>query len=354
MTSSYNCESLIMNDDSRGISIVSAADDKYAMPLGVTIRSAIDHLGSEQAVNIYILDGGLSRQSKARLGRSWRDPRTTITWLSPDLNQVNDFRTESHLNHVTYLRLLMAELLPSQLNRVIYLDADLLVLRSIRDMWDLELIGAPVAAVYDSFTPYLNTRETIGRPTACDRDQSTSLPIPNYRELGLAGESLYFNAGVMVVNLAAWREQRVFKSSGDLLRKHAEHARFCDQYALNILFSQRWKSLDPRWNQNSILCHISEANCPLPPAGLRLVRDDPWIVHFSWIEKPWHYGCKHPYVDQFFEVVDRTDWRGWRPAAPRRTLREIYSDYYSRYQRWYGRTFGRQVPKGKRRKRKAA
>jgi len=54
------------------ISIVSAADDNYAMPLGVTIRSAIDHLQPGQPLNVYILDGGLTEASQQRLRKSWR------------------------------------------------------------------------------------------------------------------------------------------------------------------------------------------------------------------------------------------------------------------------------------------
>src|SRR5207302_5181162 len=53
------------------ISIVSAADDNYAMPLAVTIRSVIDSLPKHQPLAVNILDGGLTDESKRRLARSW-------------------------------------------------------------------------------------------------------------------------------------------------------------------------------------------------------------------------------------------------------------------------------------------
>lgn len=83
------------------ISIVSAADDNYAMPLAVTIRSAIDHLQPGQPLNAYILDGGLTEASQERLKKSWRAPHVTVQILQPPVEQIADLKTENHLNLVT-------------------------------------------------------------------------------------------------------------------------------------------------------------------------------------------------------------------------------------------------------------
>src|SRR6267142_732166 len=235
------------------ITIVSAADDNYAMPLAVTIRSAIDQLAAGRRLNVCILDGGLTNHSKERLLRSWQAPGVSVRWLEPPVLQIADLKTENHLNLVTYLRLFMPSLLPPQQERVIFLDADLLIRKDLGELWATELGDAPVAAVNDYFTPYLNTREAIGRPSICDRHPDKCHPVPNYRELGLKGTASYFNAGVMVVNLVKWREMDVLHQAMDLVREHSEHVRYCDQYALNVLFSEKWKPLDPRWNQNSNL-----------------------------------------------------------------------------------------------------
>src|SRR5262245_51600848 len=104
------------------ISVVSAADDNYAMPLAVTIRSAIDHLRPGQRLHVHILDGGLTDASKRRLERSWRARHVTVQFLKPPVEQIADLKTENHLNLVTYLRLFMPQLLPAELSRVIFLD----------------------------------------------------------------------------------------------------------------------------------------------------------------------------------------------------------------------------------------
>jgi lipopolysaccharide biosynthesis glycosyltransferase len=318
------------------ISIVSASDDNYAMPLAVTVKSAIDRLAPDQPLNVYILEGGLSWNSKRRLLKSWKAPLVKVQWLAPPIAKIADLKTENHLNLVTYLRLFMPSLLPPDLDRVLFLDADLLIQKDLRGLWDTELGDAPIAAINDYFTPYLNTRETIGRESICDRYPDKCHPVPNYRELGLNGTAGYFNAGVMVVNLKKWREMDVLHQAMDLVRRHHEHVRYCDQYALNVLFSEKWKPIDPRWNQNSNLWAWNDkTDGAFDPKLFRRLRNDPWIVHFTWTRKPWHLGCTHPDTRKFFAVVDRTDWRGWRPPVPPRSVKERVGDVYKQYRAWY-------------------
>jgi lipopolysaccharide biosynthesis glycosyltransferase len=320
--------------------VVSAADDAYAMPLAVTIRSAIDRLTPGQPLSLYVFDGGLSENSKRRLLASWSAANVAVHWLQPPGELVYQLKTEHHLNHVTYLRLFMPAMLPADVDRVIFLDADLLVQKNLAELWTTPLGDAPVAAVNDYFTPFLDTRAAIGRPSICDRYPDARLPVPNYRELGLKGTAPYFNAGVMLVNLAQWREMDVLTRAVELVRENWEHVRYCDQYALNILFSEQWKALDPRWNQNSSLWVWSGAeDGALDPKLFRTLRRDPWIVHFTWTRKPWHYDSVHPATRAFFRVVDRTDWRGWRPAGPpNQTLLDRASRRYQHYRAWYRRT----------------
>ena len=85
--------------------VVAAADDNYAMPLAVTIRSAIDTLRRGQAIVVNILDGGILPGTKERLARSWQAPHVSLRWLSPPIERIRDLKTENHLNLVTYLRI---------------------------------------------------------------------------------------------------------------------------------------------------------------------------------------------------------------------------------------------------------
>ena len=237
------------------VSVVSASDDNYAMPLAVTIRSAIDQLAPGRQLHVYILDGGLTDESKERLLRSWRAPqRDREVAVSRRLraNRRSEDRKPPEPGDLSAA--VHADLLPPELDRVIFLDADLLIQKDLCELWETELGDAPIAAVNDYFTPYLNTREAIGRPSICDRHPGKLLPGAQLSRAGPEGHGGLFqrrrDAGQ---SGEVARDGRAAQGRWTWCGRHYEHVRYCDQYALNVLFSEKWKPLDPRWNQNSNL-----------------------------------------------------------------------------------------------------
>jgi lipopolysaccharide biosynthesis glycosyltransferase len=324
---------------SEPVVIVTACDENYVRGAAATIRSAIDSLGKHRDVRVFVLDGGISNWSKWKLWRSWAAPNVEVGWLKPDLKAIGDMQVSGHITLATYLRILLADLLPSDIGRAIYLDADTIVVGDLHELWSVPLDDAPCAAAQDVFHPYLNPPEVIPHPTHCAMLGQNPQPIPNYRELGLSGTAPYFNAGVMLVNADLWRREQVARRAFDCLRIHAEHVRYWDQYALNTLFSGRWKPVDPRWNQNTQVfrlpgCEVSHYTAE----ELDQVRRDPWIIHYDYKPKPWAFVCKHPLRDEFFKHLDRTWWRGWRPRPPvPRRLATAYGympDFYEAYRIW--------------------
>jgi lipopolysaccharide biosynthesis glycosyltransferase len=318
--------------------IVTASDENYVLGAAATIRSAIDRLGPHRTVRVFVLDGGISAWSKLKLWRSWAAPNVEIGWLKPDLEAIRDMQVSGHITLATYLRILLADLLPPDVSRAIYLDADTIVVGDLHELWSQPLGDAPCAATQDVFHPYLNPAEVIPHPLHCATLGQNPQPISNYRELGLSGSAPYFNAGVMLVNAALWRREQVARRAFDCLRIHAEHVRYWDQYALNTLFSGRWKVVDPRWNQNTQvfrlpgweLSHYTEEE-------FNQVRRDPWIIHFDYKPKPWELVCRHPFRDDFFKYLDRTWWRKWRPTPPPRE--QVATGYglqglYGKYRAW--------------------
>ncbi|MDX1948592.1 MAG: glycosyltransferase family 8 protein [Pirellulaceae bacterium] len=330
-----------MNADE--ICLVSAADDNYAMPLAATIRSAIDSLPRRCRLRLFILDGGMTPASQEKVRASWRDPRVQVNWLRPDLDAISDLPTCGYLALTTYLRLFIAELLPTDVSHAIYLDSDVIIRRNLQLLWRERSDGFALRAVPDYLTPFLNTRESLGRPTMCDSPPTNSLPVVNYRELGLPGHRPYFNAGVLVINLDHWRRTSFLHSALRCLRDHRDQVRWGDQYALNVLLSGQWQPLDPRWNQ---LGTIYDCASPHEFAldNHRQALNDPWIIHYCWRNKPWAENSNHPLAKHFFRALDRTAWRGWRVLRPQRVRQPTILDpYVQKYQRKLSRFYTKRV-----------
>jgi lipopolysaccharide biosynthesis glycosyltransferase len=283
-----------------------------------------------------MLDGGISKRSKARLLRSWQSPGVDVRWLKPDLDAVRDLPISHWITQATYLRLLSAEILPPDVNKAIFLDADAIVVRNLEELWSVPLEGNYCAAVQEVFCPVLDPAEVYSHPLYSMTTPNTDpLPIPNYRELGLAADAPYFNAGIMLINVKRWREEGVARRALECLRDNAAHVRFWDQYALNVVFSGQWKIIDPRWNQNTYVFQLPSWELSHYTAQeLHELKHNPWIVHFNFLPKPWDLNCDHPFCDLFFNHLDHTRWRRWRPRPPRIGLRKRAERLYLDYRTW--------------------
>ena len=284
-----------MSATAERIVVASAADDGFAMPLAVMLRSALETLSESHVIETYVLDGGISAENRERLERSLASPRIELRFVAPGPQALAGIRHPRHVSRTIFFRILAPELLPASISRVIYLDADVRVTSDLARLWAEPQRGLPVLAVRDAGAL------TLSSPRG----------LLNYRELGLAPELAYFNAGVMTLDLALWREEQL---AGQLLRyleRHAHANRWWDQDALNAVLAGRWGELDPRWNQIPQFWEPAVGDTdPFPPALRELVIRDPWIVHYSTGSKPWHWGCTHPAREGFFEVLDRTAWAG--------------------------------------------
>jgi lipopolysaccharide biosynthesis glycosyltransferase len=183
-----------------------------------------------------------------------------VTFLRPDLAEVQRMPVSEHVSHSTYLRLILPDVVPRDEERAIYLDSDLLVQRDLAELWDIPLDGAVVLAAQDVGFPYLDAEKALPNYGACKPYLAGARPIANYVELGLAPEAPYFNGGVMVMDLATWRAEGLTEKMLRCLHDHREHAIHWDQYALNVVLSGRWRRLDLCWNAATALRNYPSAD----------------------------------------------------------------------------------------------
>ena len=170
------------------------------------------------------------------------------------------FPIRDHITAGTYLRFLLPELLPD-VDRIAYIDVDVVVNRPLDTLYDTPLEGLALAAVPDY--PMLvgsRTWPTFFIPAA----GGTRLRFPAYveRVLGLPcgpEATNYFNCGVMLFDLAHWRRHDV---AGRAIRYLSENpgVYYMDQDALNVLMGGRYVRLDARWNAFANCCFPAYVN----------------------------------------------------------------------------------------------
>jgi len=237
--------------------IVLACDEAYLMPLATTLRSIVESNAAHWPIECHVLVDDVSPQGRARVERSLPARAAQIRWHAIDLSDFSSFETQAAISKMTFARLLMADLLPTELERVLYLDTDILVLGDLLPLMQTELDGAILGAVRDGLDAELKSTSPAptGMPDVCD----------------------YFNAGVLLIDLARWRANRISAAAHDYLVAHP-HTRFADQDALNVACDGHWQPLAAHWNFQG---HRTTDIAALAPS------DRPGIVHFITTLKPW-------------------------------------------------------------------
>jgi lipopolysaccharide biosynthesis glycosyltransferase len=281
--------------------IVSATNENYAMPLEAMIASLLNNFKSYKKIEVFILESEVSVQTKERIKRHFGDPRINITWIKIDLVDFKDMNITGHITVESYFRLLIPKILPGHIEKVIYLDCDLIVDEDIGKLWDIEIKDNYLLAV-----PEMH-RDSLYASSPCG--------IKAYKELGIDPSCRLYNSGVLVINVKKWRQDNIANRIMDYLVRYKEHILWNDQDGMNAILAGKYLKLDPRWNLLTQLLYEynSWKASPLDKNTYKRAVKSPYIIHFNTNSKPWQKGDIHPYKDLFFHYLDMTSWKGWRP-----------------------------------------
>lgn len=237
--------------------IVLACDEAYAMPLATTLRSIVEANRSGWSLDFHVLTDGFSKDTQGRVLDSLPKGSASINWVPVGLGLFRDFCTVPGVSKMTYARLLIPRVFPATVSRVLYLDADILVLDDLRTLWKTDLEGATVGAVLDAVDPQLK-----GGKSGLEE-------VPHVRD--------YFNAGVLLIDLDRWRKEQISHRALQYLGRYPRSP-YSDQDGINVACDGRWKQLDRRWNfQDHFRKRISDMHPSERPA----------IAHFVTSSKPW-------------------------------------------------------------------
>ncbi len=296
------------------IQLVTSSDNNFAIGLAGTFKSALTNLAADSSVDLWVLDGGITDENKAEISRHLSDPRLTLHFVSVDRKLVSQFVISHHVTDATYYRLLTPEILSRDIGKFIYLDSDLLIRGDLTKLWNTPFDGAPCVAIQDSGAPFVDSTQLIEQQPSLRGCIANANPIPNYRELGLHPHAPYLNGGVMMIDLDLWRREQLAEKMLKVLSDHREHVTYWDQYALNVVLSQRWKQADHRWNQIAYpLRFSSHENTIFSKEAFDLYRNDPYISHFTY-RKPWQAECIHPRSEEFYQYLEGSIWADTKPV----------------------------------------
>lgn len=215
------------------VHVVFAVDERYARPATVTAQSVRRNLRDDTTrLVLHVIDAGMSDAGRQLVrGAMSRAGHVELhTVADPLVMQVpRKWWTDAALG-----RLHLGAVIPPEVERVVYLDADILVLDDLTDLLALDLAGNAVGAVLNEVGPARSLTFADGRAT---QHQSGALP-PGH-----------FNSGVLLVDMARWRAEGATERAVELHRTYGHDLPNIDQDILNHVFAGRWTALPEKWNK---------------------------------------------------------------------------------------------------------
>ena len=276
------------------MNILVSTNDNYVMPLSVLLTSLFDT--NERPMTVYLLWADLSEESRELLKRLVEGRGHALVEVPVGGEEFAGLPTKEYISRETYYRLLAAEVLPAELNRILWLDADMVVNGPIGEFYDSDFEGAAVVACPHG--PMM--RETI---------------LEDCAMVGIERPEQYFNAGVMLCNLAAWREMDI----PGAIRELASVPRklmFPGQDFTNLVFNGRVKTAD--WRAYNCMIHS------VLPDEVPALKETARIIHYVGQAKPWKFE-DIPFADVWMSFYEKSPF-GSRPL--RRTsyakMRRMY------------------------------
>jgi len=173
----------------------------------------------------------------------------------------------------------LPEVLPRNIDKVLYLDADTLILDGIEELSSLVFEKNILLYAVDEKHWKLSGMGDI------------DFAGNHLQKVGLISDR-YFNSGVMLINLKLWRSTNFSNDLFTNLKVHKDIIRWWDQDVLNISVGSQWNDLDKKFNALNLKTRL---------------KDSAAIVHFTGASKPWHFTNTHPY---------KSDYARYRKMSP--------------------------------------
>jgi lipopolysaccharide biosynthesis glycosyltransferase len=249
-----------------------AFDNNYLVPFYALACSIFEN-NKKTAFHFHCIIRNI--EEKENIIEYLKENSSTISFYEVDENLIKNFVTMSHWNTSVYYKIFFPLLIDSSVKKVLYLDTDMLVVSSLKELYETDLADFPLAAVKD---PYVHTEV--------------------YWELHT--KENYFNSGMMLINTEKWNEYAVSEQALKVLNEEPEKIIYVDQDALNIILENKVLILPQKYNYT--YTHIPQ------DASLKILKDNLKnivVLHFT-LSRPWHFLCKNRYRYLYTYYLQKT------------------------------------------------
>jgi len=267
------------------MNILLAPNNYYVMPTIVLLQSLFE--ADHEPMDIYVVHANLTEENIWKLESFITSHGNRLHLCCVDPDTFDTAHTSSHITKEAYYRLLAQKLLPESAERVLYLDGDLVVTKSLRGLYDMSFVDE-------------SGKENFY--VVCEGPGVSRREWEIYDSLGIPHDYPYFNSGVLLMNLKLLRQEFDLQILFDFISARGENLKYHDQDTLNALFYDKVIYAD--WHiYNQTVLHIRDN----AEAAHRL--ENAAIIHYAGSDKPWKHDYKFYWFDLFWQFACRAGYR---------------------------------------------
>lgn len=255
------------------INILVALNANYLYPLKVMLNSLFVN-NPEEKFTVFMMHSKLTKEecSDVKAFVVHEHHRLVAVYVDPDIfHHAAVFR---HFSSEMYYRLIAYRYLPETVDRVLYLDPDIIVLNSVANFYHRPFDNAFFIA--------------------CEHEYSAKVAGPfNKIRLKIPKAKGYFNTGVLLMNIERLKKIDPMQETVSFIRKH-RHLLLPDQDIFNALYWDKiipvpgvYYNYDARYYELSKLLPTNKS-----AASLQWIRTHTVFIHYCGKQKPWQKTYK--------------------------------------------------------------
>lgn len=272
------------------INIGFTVTDNYAQHLAATMASILSNTSKDNELNFFVLnEGDITSETKRRINQLSNIREFNIKYVTVKREDFSEYSPGVHMS--TNYRLKVASLIP-EVDKILFLDVDLIVLDDIAKLWDIDMTEFYMAAAPDPCQIY---QFQLVRSKYIDK-------FP----------SVIYNTGVILLNLKKWREDNIEQKLLEGIKWFSAHYEGCwpDQSTLNMVLKDKIRCLDAGWNACPLLGYLQSPPCAYDSIEQRdAIFKNPAIIHYAAEQKykAW-FDPNLPWADLYWEYLKKTSY----------------------------------------------
>lgn len=286
------------------INIAYSTDDNYAQHAGASIASVLENNIQIDEIIFYIINNNITEKSKSNLEAIVNKYNNAVLhFIDFDMYKEKlKLNMEWEISISSYARLFLASMLPETVDKILYFDCDTIIVDSIEDLWMTDIENYKIAGVQD--TVNLSVKKAVDMPL-------------EYR---------YVNAGMLLINIKAWRVAKVEELFLDFINSKNGNVIHHDQGVINGVLHKECKIVDLKFNfmtihyfmkRRKLLKYFGVIEEYYSSEDVLKAKENPVYIHYtpSFTSRPWVSSCEHPKKDLYWKYLGLTPWKNEEPIV---------------------------------------